>query len=90
MDKISEIIDIPPLGKITDPLMLKAYAEALKKKQQWQSNIDELIHEVLGLKGDQPINLSEIPSTEKICSEMARYIPENEKLSDLAIAMREE
>ena len=90
MDKITEINDTPHSEKTTDPLMLKACAEALKKKHQWQSNIDGIIHEVLGLKRDQPLNLSTIPSAEEICREMARYIPEKEKLSDLAIAMREE
>ncbi|MEI9476370.1 MAG: hypothetical protein WCO26_07315 [Deltaproteobacteria bacterium] len=76
--------------QITDPLMLKAYTEALKQKHRWQASIDELIREVLGLKSDQPFDPSAVPSAEEIRKEMSRYIPENEKLSDLLIALREE
>ena len=70
--------------------MLKAYAEVLKQKQKWQTNIDRLIRDVLGLKGEQLVDPGIIPSAEEIRKEMNRYIPESEKLSDLVTAMREE
>jgi len=89
MERYSDISksDLP---KATDPLMLRAYAEALKQKQKWQSNIDELIRMVLGLGYNQSLDPGVIPSAEEIQKEMNRYIPENEKLSDLLITMREE
>ena len=78
------------LPQVTDPLMLRAYTEALKQKQKWQASIDELIRVVLGLGYDQSLDPGIIPSAEEIRKEMNRYIPENEKLSDLLITMREE
>lgn len=80
----------PHPKQITDPLMLKAYAEALKQKQRWEASINELLREVLNLKGDKPLDPDTVPSAEEIRKEMNRYIPENEKLSDLLTAMREE
>jgi len=82
--------NFPHPKHITDPLMLKAYAEALKQKHKWEASINELVREVLGLKGDKPLDPATVPSAEEIRKEMNRYIPENEKLSDLVTAMREE
>ena len=91
MEKNSEVTGIDTFTKPTsDPLVLKAYAEALKQKQKWQTNIDRLIRDLLGLKGDQLVDPGIIPSAEEIRKEMNRYIPESEKLSDLITAMREE
>jgi hypothetical protein len=91
MGKNSELTDIGSFTKPTfDPLVLKAYSEALKQKQKWRTSIDQLIRDTLGLKEDQPLNPGMIPSAEEIRREMNRYIPETEKLSDLIIAMREE
>ena len=89
MERYSDISksDLP---KTTDPLLLRAYAEALKQKQKWQSSVDELIRMLLGLGYDQSLDPGIIPSAEEIRKEMNRYIPENEKLSDLLITMREE
>ena len=89
MERYSDISksDLP---KTTDPLLLRAYAEALKQKQKWQSSVDELIRMLLGLGYDQSLDPEVIPSAEEIRKEMNRYIPENEKLSDLLITMREE
>jgi len=75
---------------ITDSLMLRAYAEALKRKERWQTGIDKLISEVLGLGGDQPFDPAAVPSADEIRRRMSRHIPESEKLSDLVVAMREE
>ena len=85
MKKYNEIVPCT-----TDPLMLKAYVEALEHRERWQASIDHLILEVLGLKGDQPLDPATVPSVNEISQEMNRYIPENEKLSDLIIAMRKE
>jgi len=82
--------NFPHSKQITDPLMLKAYAEALKQKHRWEASINELVREVLGLKGDKLLDPATVPSAEEIRKEMNRYIPENEKLSDLLTAMREE
>ena len=89
MERYSDISkrDLP---QVTDPLLLRAYAEALKQKQKWQSSVDELIRMLLGLGYDQSLDPEVIPSAEEIRKEMNRYIPENEKLSDLLITMREE
>jgi len=75
---------------ITDPLILKAYAEALKHKERWQTGIDQLISEVLGLEGDQAFDPAAVPSANEIRRQMSRYIPKSEKLSDLIVSMREE
>ena len=74
---------------VSDPLLLKAYSEALKQKQRWRTNIDQLIRDILGLKNDQSLDPAAIPSAEQIRKEMSRYIPESEKLSDLIVVMRE-
>ena len=90
MEKQSEThqIGLPPFSN--DPLVLKAYSEALKQKQKWQTAIDGLIREVLGVPGYQTVDLSKIPSAEEIRNKMTRHIPEDKKLSDSIIAMREE
>lgn len=75
--------------KVTDPLMLRAYTEALKQKQKWQASIDELIRVVLDLGYGQSLDPGRIPSAEEIRKEMTHYIPENEKLSDVLITIRE-
>jgi len=75
---------------ITDPLMLKAYAQGLKQKERWQTGIDHLISDMLGLRGDQPFDPAAVPSANEIRRQMSRYIPKSEKLSDLIVAMREE
>lgn len=69
-------LNIQPIinDRIIQDRKANSFLDIADKNQLWQSNIDELIHEVLGLKGDQPLNLSAIPSTEKICREMACYI----------------
>ena len=91
MGKNSEVTNIGSFTKPTfDPLVLKAYSEALKQKQKWRTSIDRLIRGMLGLREDQPLNPGMIPSAEEIRREMDRYIPETEKLSDLIIATREE
>lgn len=79
-----------PAEPITAPALLKAYVEALERKQRWQASIDQLIHEMLGLKADQTFDPATVPSADEIRNEMNRYIPEGESLSDLIIAMREE
>ncbi len=79
-----------PAEPITAPAMLKAYVEALERKQRWQASIDQLIREMLGLKADQSFDPATVLSANEIRDEMNRYIPESESLSDLIIAMREE
>lgn len=79
-----------PAEPITAPALLKAYVEALERKQRWQASIDQLIREILGLKADQSFDSATVPSADEIRNEMNRYIPESESLSDLIIAMREE
>ena len=91
MEKNSEVTGIGSFTKPTsDPLVLKAYSEALKQKQKWRTNIDQLIRDILGLKDDQSLDPGTIPSAEEIRKEMSQYIPESEKLSDLISVMREE
>ena len=75
---------------ITDPLILKAYAEALKRKERWQTSVDRLISELLGLAGEQLVDPAAVPSADEIRRRMSSHIPESEKLSDLIIAMRGE
>lgn len=79
-----------PVKQIIDPLMLKAYAQALEHKERWEAGIDQLIREVLGLEDDQPLDPATVPSADEIRREMGQYIPEDEKFSDLIVAMREE
>lgn len=91
MEKNSEVTGVGSFSKPTsDPLVLKAYSEALKQKQKWRTSIDQLIRDILGLKGDQLLDPGIIPSAEEIRKEMNRYISESEKLSDLITVMREE
>ncbi len=51
-----------------------------------ESQIFSWYREVLGLKGEQPFNAAIVSSADEIRKEMNRYIPENEKLSDLAMS----
>lgn len=79
-----------PIKQIIDPLMLKAYAEASEHMNRWQAGIDHLIREVLGLKGDQPLDPATVLSADEIRKEMNRYIPEDQKFCDLIVDMRQE
>lgn len=79
-----------PAEPVTAPVLFKAYAEALERRQKWQASIDQLIREVLELKADQPFDPATVPSVDEIRDEINRDIPEGESLSDLIIAMREE
>ena len=75
----------PPIEPTATLTLLKAYAEALQRRREWQENIDRLIREVLGLQPDQPFDPAMVPSAEAIRAEMTRYIPFEEKLSDPAL-----
>ena len=91
MEKNSEVAEIASFTKPTsDPLLLKAYSEALKQKQNWRTNLDQLIRDILGLKNDQSLDPAAIPSAEQIRKKMPRHIPESENLSDLIAVVAEE
>ncbi|RMF28456.1 MAG: hypothetical protein D6759_15810 [Chloroflexi bacterium] len=86
----SDLPESPPIESTATLTLLKAYAEALRRRRERQADIDQLICDVLGLPADQPFDPATVPSAEEIRAEMARYIPFEEKLSDWITSIREE
>ncbi|HID63402.1 MAG TPA: hypothetical protein EYP49_11780 [Anaerolineae bacterium] len=76
--------------QFTDPVLIKACAEALGRKSRWQESIDRLIRDVLNLDADYPLETVVIPSAQQIRQQLAEYLPFEDKLSDLIVSLREE
>ncbi len=76
--------------QFTDPLLIKAYAEALGRKSRWQESIDRLIRDVLSLDADYPLETVVIPSAQQIRQQLGEYLPFEDRLSDLVVSLREE
>ncbi len=76
--------------RFTDPLLIRAYAEALSQKGRWQESIDRLIRDVLNLDADYPLETMAIPSAQQIRQQLGEYLPSDDKLSDLIVSLREE
>jgi len=76
--------------RFTDPLLIRAYAEALNRKERWQASIDRLIRDVLSLDADYPLEKIAIPSAQQIRQQLGEYLPSDDKLSDLIVSLREE
>ncbi len=65
------------------PLDLDPCLAAMEEQQVWQYEIDDLLHEL-------NVDPQTLPSIEEVQAVISRYIPYEESLSDLVIAMREE
>lgn len=65
-------------------------AEVLAHEKRWQVTIHQLICVLLGLEDDQAFDPASVPSAAEIREQMTQYIPEEEKFSNLIVAMREE
>jgi len=65
-------------------------AEILASENRWQTTIHRLVRMLLGLEEDQPFDPASVPSATEIREQMTQYIPEEERFSDLIVAMREE
>jgi hypothetical protein len=65
-------------------------AEVLVREKRWQATIHHLIRVLLGLEDDQAFDPASVPSAAEIREQMTQHIPEEEKFSDLIVAMREE
>ncbi len=76
--------------RFTDPLLIKACAEALTQKARWQERIDRLIRDVLNLDADYSLETMAIPSARQIRQQLEEYLPSDDKLSDLVVSLREE
>ena len=65
-------------------------AAILVSAQRRQNSTHLLVRMLLGLEEDQPFDPASVPSATEIREQMTQYIPEEERFSDLIVAMREE
>ena len=75
---------------LTDPLLIRVYAEAFTRRQQWQDTIQQTVRTILELADAQPFAPESVLSARDIRERMSEQIPFDEKLSSVIIAMREE
>jgi hypothetical protein len=65
------------------PMDVETYFAVMEDNEIWQDDLDALLH-------DLGIDPQALPSIEEIQKELGRYIPYEDKLSDLIVTMREE
>jgi len=59
-------------------------------QMQAKAILEDQLRQLLGIGPDDPITEDMVPSVEEAREELSKYIPYDESLSDLIIAMREE
>jgi hypothetical protein len=87
------LLNLPPPAPI--PADAEARIEQLlarweEEQKQLQAVLEDQLRQLLGIGPDIPITDDMIPSVEEVREELNKYIPYEESLSDLIIAMREE
>jgi len=65
-------------------------AEGFAPEQRWHATIHHLVRALFGLEDEQAFDPASVPSAAAIREQMTQYIPEEERFSDLIVAMREE
>lgn len=75
---------------LDDPAFIRAFVEAQSRRDQWQASVDQLVRDMLGLRADEALDPASVPSAAEIRAEISRNVPQDEKLSDMVVAMREE
>ena len=81
----------------TAPIPADAEARIEQLVADWEEDqmqakaiLEDQLRQLLGIGPDDPITEDMVPSVEEVREELSKYIPYDESLSDLIIAMREE
>jgi len=71
-------------------LFARVHMGTLARRRRWQAIVQQTIRAVLELNDTAPFDPRTVLSAAEIRLQMSKYLPAEEKLSSLIVAMREE
>jgi len=73
-----------------DPLVLRTMVQVQERQDRQRAALEHAVRQLLNLGASAEIDWTAIPSVMVIRRRMASHIPDDERLSGLVIALREE